>query len=100
MANKLHSLVVCQANFMQVLLQKIDRRSKPIKKQEKIVAANLKRKRIQLDQENFDIINVLKQAVKSQNPPAKRSSDSVKPDFSFENPPQLKKPVSAGRLPV
>jgi hypothetical protein len=55
-------LVVCQANFMQVLLQKIDRRSKPIQKQEKIVRANLKRKRIYLEMENFDIINVLKQA--------------------------------------
>lgn len=59
---KLNNLVVCQANFMQVLLQKIDRRSKPIKKQEKIVRANLKRKRIYLEMENFDIINVLKQA--------------------------------------
>jgi hypothetical protein len=47
---------------MQVLLQKIDRRSKPIKKQEKLVSANLKRKRIYLEMENFDIINVLKQA--------------------------------------
>lgn len=47
---------------MQVLLQKIDRRSKPIKKQEKIVRANLRRKRIYLEMENFDIINVLKQA--------------------------------------
>lgn len=59
---KLNNLVVCQANFMQVLLQKIDRRSKPIQKQEKIVRANLKRKRIYLEMENFDIINVLKQA--------------------------------------
>ncbi len=59
---KLNNLVVCQANFMQVLLQKIDRRSKPIKKQEKLVSANLKRKRIYLEMENFDIINVLKQA--------------------------------------
>jgi len=32
MATKLSNLAVCQANFMQVLLQKIDRRSKPIKK--------------------------------------------------------------------
>jgi len=44
---------------MQVLLMKIDRKSKPIKKQEKIISDNLKRKRIFLEQENFDILNVL-----------------------------------------
>ena len=53
------NLTLCQLNFMQVLLMKIDRKSKPIKKQEKIVADNLKRKRIFLEQENFDILNVL-----------------------------------------
>ncbi len=67
MGLKLSSLVVCQANFMQVLLQKIDRRSRPIKKQERHINANLKRKRIYLEKENFDIIGVLKQAIKSQD---------------------------------
>jgi hypothetical protein len=49
---------------MQVLLRKIDRRSKPIKKQEKIVSQNLKKKRIFLEEENFDIMSILKQAAK------------------------------------
>jgi hypothetical protein len=46
-------------NFMRVVFQKIDRKSKPIKKEEKIVHENLKRKRIFLDSENFDILSVL-----------------------------------------
>lgn len=62
----MRNLVVCQANFMQVLLHKIDRRSKPIRKQESLVSANLKRKRINLEQENFDIISVLKEAASVQ----------------------------------
>jgi hypothetical protein len=49
---------------MQVLLQKIDNRSRPIRKHERIISHNLKKKRILLDQENFDIISILKQAVR------------------------------------
>jgi len=45
---------------MQVLLQKIDNRSRPIRKHERIISHNLKKKRILLDQENFDIISILK----------------------------------------
>lgn len=30
--DKMNQLALCQINFMQVLLQKIDRKSKPIKK--------------------------------------------------------------------
>jgi len=40
-------------------LQKIDRRSKPIKKQEKILNHNLKKKNIFLEEENFDILTLL-----------------------------------------
>jgi hypothetical protein len=77
MAKKLSNLVVCQANFMQVLLQKIDRRSKPIKRQERLVCANLKRKRIFLETENFDIISVLKQAALTQD---SKSHGSIFPE--------------------
>lgn len=59
MAKKMKALAQCQVNFMQVLLQKTHRRVKPIKKQEKIINTNLKRKRIFLDKENFDIVGVL-----------------------------------------
>jgi|TARA_B110000285_G_scaffold210065_1_gene251600 hypothetical protein len=52
-------LTKCQTNFMQVVLQKVDRRSKPIKKQEKIVNKNLKKKNINLEEENFDILTLL-----------------------------------------
>ena len=44
---------------MQVVLQKVDRRSKPIKKQEKIVNKNLQKKQIFLEEENFDILRLL-----------------------------------------
>jgi len=57
---KVKDLTICQANFMQVLLQKIDNRSRPIRKHERIISHNLKKKRILLDQENFDIISILK----------------------------------------
>lgn len=46
-------------NFVEVVLTKIDKKSKPIKKQEKLVNENLKRKRIFLEEENFDILTVL-----------------------------------------
>ena len=46
-------------NFIKVVYQKIDRKSKPIKKQEKLVSENLKRRRIFLEEENFDILSIL-----------------------------------------
>ncbi len=59
-----------------MVLQKIDRRSKPIKKQEKLVNENLKRKRIFLEQENFDILSVLN----SQEPTSQCLGRSVQQD--------------------
>jgi hypothetical protein len=56
---KMRALNNCQMNFIKVVFQKIDRKSKPIKKQEKLVSENLKRKRIYLEEENFDILSVL-----------------------------------------
>lgn len=44
---------------MQVTLQKIDRRSKPIKKQTTIVSKSLNKKQIYLHEENFDILQLL-----------------------------------------
>lgn len=55
----MRALQKCQTNFIKVVFDKIDRKSKPIKKEEKIVYENLKRKRIFLDAENFDILSVL-----------------------------------------
>lgn len=56
---KMRMLTKCQTNFMQVILQKIDRRSKPIKKQEKIISGNLKKRNVYLEEENFDILTLL-----------------------------------------
>ena len=50
-------------NMMQILLQKISRRSKVIRKQEKVVNENLKRKRIYLERERFDLMSVLRKSL-------------------------------------
>ncbi len=47
-------------NHLEIVLTKIDKKSKRIKKKERFVNENLKRKRIFLEQENFDILPVLK----------------------------------------
>lgn len=60
--------------FISVVFQKIHRKSKPIKKQEKLVSENLKRKRIFLEEENFDIINVLQS---SQSQAQKANSEQI-----------------------
>lgn len=65
MLQKMRMLSRCQANFMQVVFQKIDRRSKPIKKQEKLVSQSLKKKKIFLEQENYDILQLLQKNSKS-----------------------------------
>lgn len=69
---KMSQLALCQITLMQALFQKIDRKCKPIRKQEKAVCANLKRKRIFLEQENFDIMKILQQSMEERNSPKKR----------------------------
>lgn len=64
---------------MQVVLQRIDKRSKLIRKQEHIIRHNLLSKKINIDQENFDIINVLKRAVKSYSQTESKKSSAEKP---------------------
>ena len=71
----MHSLALCQINMMQVLLQKISRKSKTIKKQEKIVNDNLRRKRIYLEREKFDIMSVLRQSMLDSQAPATSHSE-------------------------
>ena len=62
---KMQDLAMCQMNFMQILLQKISRRSKVIHKQEKIVNDNLKRKRIYLEKDKFDLMHVLRKSLEA-----------------------------------
>jgi hypothetical protein len=59
---RMKALSRCQGNFMKAIFSKIDRKSKPIKKYEKMVSENLKRKRVFLLEEDFDILGVLNQA--------------------------------------
>ena len=61
--SKMQSLAICQMNMMQILLQKISRRSKVIRKQEKLVNDNLKRKRIYLERDRFDLLSVLRKSL-------------------------------------
>lgn len=58
--HKMSLLTKFQATMMQVVLQKIDRRSKPIRKQTKIVTSSLNKKQIHLEEENFDILQLLR----------------------------------------
>lgn len=51
--------------MMQIMLQKISRRSKVIRKQEKVVNDNLKRKRIYLEKEKFDLMSVLRKSLEA-----------------------------------
>ena len=63
---KMQNLAVCQMNMMQILLQKISRRSKVIRKQEKVVNDNLKRKRIYLEREKFDLMGVIRKSLEAE----------------------------------
>ena len=65
-----------QATMMQVVLQKIDRRSKPIRKQTKIVTNSLHEKQIHLEEENFDILQLLRQNNQSREKDGQGHSQS------------------------
>ena len=91
--SKMKSLALCQMNMMQVLLQKISRKSKVIRKQEKIVNENLKRKRIYLERENFDITSVLIQSMNAND-----KSQSSKHGKRRQQSPQESKSMST--LPI
>jgi len=59
----MHGLAMCQMNTMQILLQKISSRSKVIRKKEKTVNEGLKRKRIYMESENFDLMAFLRNSL-------------------------------------
>ena len=52
-------LAKCQTNYMQVILSKVDRKSKPIKKQSKICERFLTKKGFNLEDEKFDLYSYL-----------------------------------------
>lgn len=56
---KMRGLADCQDRFMKIVLTNIDRRSRPIRKQERVVSDSLKKRRIFLEEENFDILDIL-----------------------------------------
>jgi len=55
----MRGLADCQDRFMKIVLTNIDRRSRPIRKQERVVSDSLKKRRIFLEEENFDILDIL-----------------------------------------
>lgn len=72
---KLRALGECQMQFMRALLQRIDRKSRPIRKQERAVAENLRRRRVNLDDDDtFDIMQLIQQSGYSQQTASKRAS--------------------------
>lgn len=74
--HKMNLLTKFQATMMQVVLQKIDRRSKPIRKQTKIVTNSLNKKQIHLEEENFDILQLLRQNNQSKDKDGQAHSQS------------------------
>ena len=57
---KLKALGECQIQMMKVILQRIDRKSRPIRKQERMVGENLRRRGVNLDDESpFDIMQLI-----------------------------------------
>lgn len=64
---KMKLLSNAQAGFIQLELQKIDRRSKPIKKQTTVLDEALRRKRIQLEKDGWDILSLLKKNKDDEN---------------------------------
>jgi hypothetical protein len=62
---KMRGLADCQDRFMKIVLTNIDRRSRPIRKQERGVSESLKKRRIFLEEENFDILDILQQCAQS-----------------------------------
>ena len=90
----MHGLAVCQMNMMQILLQKISRRSKVIRKQEKIVNENLKRKRIYLERENFDLMSFLRNSLEAADSQMAAVPQQVAPAA----PQKMTKPRTASDL--
>jgi hypothetical protein len=63
---KMRGLSSCQERFMRLVFNNVERRSKSIKKSEKAVQESLKRHRgINLEEENFDILDILQQCAHS-----------------------------------
>jgi len=50
-------------NMMQVVLQKVSYRSKGIQKQESYLSSELKRKNIMLEEDSFDLMEVLRKSL-------------------------------------
>ena len=82
---------------MQVVLQKVDRRSKPIKKQEKIVNKNLKKKNINLEEENFDILTLLQKNNNQINSKADEKKNSDKLQFAKPNTILKQRPLKSDK---
>ena len=62
---KMHGLAICQMNMMQILLQKVSRRSKAIRKKEQAINDSLKRKCIYLEKDNFDLMTFLRSSLEA-----------------------------------
>lgn len=61
----MRSLSQCQASLTRVVVQKVDRRSKSIKKAERTVSESLRGRKINLEEENFEILDILQQCAQS-----------------------------------
>lgn len=99
----MRQLSKCQSSQIQIALQKIDRKSKPIKKHEKLITECLKRKKIHLDEENFDILTLLQRNTKKNGQvefktPTKTPNNTVNDtDFQFPTSILKSKPLKSDK---
>lgn len=56
---KMKSLSACQESFSKIVLSNVHRRSKSIKKLERQVSESLRRRKMFLEEPNFEIVDVL-----------------------------------------
>jgi len=56
---KMKMLSACQETFSKIVLSNVHRRSKSIKKLERQVSESLRRRKVLLDDSNFEIIDIL-----------------------------------------
>ena len=49
----------CQSNYLQVILNKVDRKSKIIKKQQKVYETSLRKNKFDLENHDFDLMQYL-----------------------------------------
>jgi hypothetical protein len=79
-------LTQMQTKMASILLQKIDRRTRPIRRFGKTLNQSLKKKNIHLDQPNFDILTLMQSNFSNSKILPISASNQPLPDQTFDFP--------------